>query len=845
MTERRPGNAVFLCIVLFFAIGTAFHFIRLDSFLKDALVTPLYFLVPTGVGLFVFSLFGAHRKLCGLIGGLRLALLSAFLGFSLITLSYVELNNRWLLAALFDPAYYTFYLMSVYGFYRTREIWAEADVREGARCILVISPALALAYYFSYMHFSPFPLRDIFQETNYMRVGLEFSKYGVLNLATGDTFMPLLHVSSGLLHRFYRFDLINGQWILPVYFCVFISLCYYCFLSSFISDRAAIIAALGLVVGIQFLVVNNTFMVGLALVFFSLLVSLNKDMTRALPVFIELAVGVALSVLFFKFRSTPSYTGTILPHLLAFLALMLAAASLNAPRLLGHAVVVLVLMIAPPYHRAAAGYMPMMFFIYGAYFAFFRMEIKDALMVKKRLLKKVAIYTFLAPILGAGLGITLVSAFPSISGVPTDIFNFVSTAIIGGTETPNEDLAMVTAEWLRAVPFAAHGLFVLIAALLFLKRRDERVVKFVDDNINALLFASVSFLAIMVLFYSPLPHAHRFLPFPTLLFLAVVALLLSHYSREYFTKGGSRARALLVPAAVLVYTLVAQALYRIPLREGDESSYVRALSPLAGLLIGLMLVAFVTLIITRRKTVAVVLVLAIALTGVMFDRFNAMAKLYIVSFGGELPESGVISHYTPLELGTAERLDEMLDSPDTLLFSDPATLGIFEARTGINGLYSSADLGQFIHAHYTKALKAILRSTFPPLDDEAVARWEGGAGDVMHMLAGFVEEGRGASPEAVYALQTRLGMPYEISPQHVPTREAWAEIYRDKVIWILTEKTVRWAYGEDTRYYPMDAPFSQEYIEKYVIPKFHVLINAENRVLVLMPKRPPTIALTK
>ena len=51
-----------------------------------------------------------------------------------------------------------------------------------------------------------------------MKGALEFSKYNILNIATGDTYMPILQVASGLLHRFYGFDLINGQWILtPIY----------------------------------------------------------------------------------------------------------------------------------------------------------------------------------------------------------------------------------------------------------------------------------------------------------------------------------------------------------------------------------------------------------------------------------------------------------------------------------------------------------------------------------------------------------------------------------------------------------------------------------------------------
>ncbi len=846
----KKNNYIFLTILSYYALTWIFFFYGAHSFMKDILIAPLYFLVPAGVGLFVFSFFETHRKLVGFIGGLRSILFSSFLGFSLITLTYTEINNRDVLAALFMPAYLIFYLLSVAGFYRTRELLTNTDVSQAVGCILLISPVLALAYYFNYMYLSPFPLRDIFMEAHFMKGALEFSKYDILNIATGNTYMPILQVGSGLLHRFYGFDLINGQWILPAYLCVFISLCYYCFLSSFISDRLTLNVSMGLAVGlvsICFSMSNNTFLAGLALVFFSLLVSLNKDKTGAIILFSELAVLAALSLIFYKLRRTPSFDGTTLPYLLVFLAFMLAVSYLNALRILSYAVIALALFIAPPYHRAASLYMPLMLVFYGVYFVFVRMKIKNGLAVKKLFMKRILLYFLLVPVLGIGLGSIIVKLQPSIFGLLADLLNYVSMAIVGQRISENEGLKAVTAEWLRFVPFAVHGLLMLLVIGLFLKRRDSRTMKFLESNLNPLLFILVSFLLLMVFYYSPLPRIHRLLPFPSLLFIALTALLFRYYYEGYSLTGRQPARILIIPAAMLAYTLAAQALYRIPMKDGDVSVYVKALLPLAGLLIAVMLIAFVALVLMRIKTVALVFALVLIFSGVMLDKFNIMAKLYFNSYGHELPDPGVISHYTRLELTTAESLGNRLDSPKTMLFSDPFTLGIFEARTGNNGFYTFENLGQFMLPVYVEHIKAVLREAFP--DDRsvpaAISRFDKGKSDRLKgLLDEFARDYKGAMTEARFALNRLTGVPRDYTAKGGEL--GWTkEEYKDNIIWILNEKTVRWAWRSDDHrkfpngevgYYPMNGAFSDEYLKRYIIPYFEVLHNSENKVLVLRLK---------
>ena len=60
-------------------------------------------------------------------------------------------------------------------------------------------------------------------------------------------------------------------------------------------------------------------------------------------------------------------------------------------------------------------------------------------------------------------------------------------------------------------------------------------------------------------------------------------------------------------------------------------------------------------------------------------------------------------------------------------------------------------------------------------------------------------------------------------------------LLKEKIIWILSEKSINWAYGE-VGYYPQNRPFDEGYINNYILPYFDILKNAENKVLILRLK---------
>ncbi len=117
---RKMAPTVYLALGIH-AIGLLFYFIRAESFIKDALIAPLYFIVPTGVGLFILSLIGVKKIINSGATRLQVVLLATFLGFVIVVLSFVELTiNRQ--QALTAFIYAIFYVISVIGYFWAREL---------------------------------------------------------------------------------------------------------------------------------------------------------------------------------------------------------------------------------------------------------------------------------------------------------------------------------------------------------------------------------------------------------------------------------------------------------------------------------------------------------------------------------------------------------------------------------------------------------------------------------------------------------------------------------------------------------------------------------------------------
>lgn len=834
----KKSNHIFHGILIYYSITYIFFFWRFDNFAKDLIIAPLFFMVPTGLGLLLFSIFNMHKKLLKFLTATQIALSASFLGFVFITLLYMQLNVMQLLQGVFLFLYPTLNLLSLHGFYNTREILQINDTfKSSLKTIAILSPLFFITYYFHFVHFSPFPLRDIFQDVHFMKGALELSKYRIINIATGDSYIPLLQVNWGVLNHFYNYNLINSQWILPIYAFLFNYLCLECFYSSIIKDRFILIFALGfaIIFPVQiFAVQNNHFVTSFALLLFSIMVNKNKDYTKAMPVVLELIGLCVLFLMLYFNREIPSASETFFPYLFYYFILMLFISFFNLNKLLPAAFVILMLFISPTLHRASVMFIPLVLVLYVIYFLNFKWLTTNNKQIKYSFFKKIVRYSFICIPSGILVGFLIAENCPSVNTFVKSFSDSIYFLMGGDGDYYPIGFIGIMSEWLRAVPPASHLLFFLLVIMIFIRVKVQHIGSaLIESDISYINFCFISILLLSAVFFSPIPHMHRVIPFISVIFFLCIAYMLKRIYQDIYLDSDSRAAKIIIPIVILAYTLIVKYIYDMPWKYEYTKSppYLSELSPIPEIGVAIMLLSFFFLLkfYKKKSYIAWSMTVVIIISGVAIDRFKMTTKLYENSYGLDFPEPKVISHYSMIELNTAKHLGSLIDHSGSLLWlmiSDPYTLGIFEAVTGTNGFYTFSNLG-VMKKEYEEKLKVIFRNIFPQLKDfstkSAINVDKNKIKNVLHLLTDFHEKNIGAMPEAQYFLYSRFG-------QHLNT-----DLFNKQLVWIVNEKTIKWAY-EDVGYYPQNKKIPNVYIRDYILPYFNIILNHDNRIFALTLK---------
>lgn len=838
----NKNNSLFYIIISYFALTFIFFFYKIDSFVKDIFIAPMFFLAPTGIGLVIFSLFDTHKKLLLTFTRLQLALCATFLGFLTISLVYAELNNRDLLAQAFPTLHPVIVLLSLIGFYRMREMMEINDsVKSFFRKTVIFLPLFLIAYYFTYIHFSSFPLRDIYMEVHLMKGAIELSKYFIVNPATGNTYFPLFQVHFGVLNYFYAYNLFNSHWISPFYLFFFQMLCYYCFYSSFIKDKFILNIALGLSIVTTSLMynTNNGYLLLLSLVLFSVLVSKNHGRSKALPVILELSAIGIFAIAAFLNRQIPSHSQTFLPYLLWYLIFILSLSYFNLIRLLPAAFVLLLLLIAAPYHKATALYLPVVLLMYAIYFITFQWDKIKIVTLEYPLLKRVGRYCVICTALIVLFGLIILKSWPSV-GIYFSKQLYSLYALFGGDGAySSAGFKGVLSEWGRTVPFALHLVFFLLMIEIFIffrKNLESLDYLFTEQDLRFLTFSMLSAGMLFIALFIPIPHMYRILFFPALMIFAMIGFMFKFYLNNYSHKGKYFTRILLIPIILIIYTIASKFVYNMPWKNGQiKSYYISMLYPIPEIALLLMLLLLIVLLLRQMASYRYYFFLIILMVGVSLDRFMLIAKLYENShtyFPYASSPPSVISHYSLIEFRTAEWLKKYLHSPEFTLISDPYTLGIFEAVTGNNGLYTFSNLGLMLKEQEDN-IKIFLKDIFPSLREYKRITNRGFLGrsdykiknqSALESLESLRINNKINTSEASYVIMKKIGM-----------KSVDMRLMKKEIIWIISEKTINWAYGE-VEYYPQNMPIDESYINNYVLPYFDILKNAENKVLILRLK---------
>lgn len=838
----------FLTIIFpYYFITSIFLFWKIDPFIKDIVVAPLFYLVPTGFGLLIVSLFKTHEKLLLFMTRMQLILCAYFLGFVFIPLFYLSVGNE-MLAGLFCFLYPLFQLLSLYGFYNTREMIHFKNISKYFLNVFAVLFLVFLpVYYFHFMHFARFPLRDLYQDIHFMKGAMELSEFYFLNTSTTSTYLPIIHVHTGLLNHFFGCDLIHLHWIMPFYSFFFHSLCLYCFYNSFIKDQYNLM--LVLVFSATFLdfftITNYQLTLSLSLVLFAVLAYKNRSQVNLLPVILEIAIFFLTAIFLYLNRRFPVEDKTFLPFLLAFLLLIFLISLFDIRRFLPALCIILMVSLAVPLHKGMILIIPIFFLLYVLYFICTQWQYLESSQLKYELSKKLTKHIVISLPAVLLFVIMVERTWPTAGSDIVSLLYPVYLALGGDGDYSHIGPIGILAEWFRKIPPAFHFLLLFLAVDFLIKYKKGKIrSKEVLEEIRAghIIFYALAVFVLFLTCFIPLPHFHRVCSLAAIVFFPLAGVFLNFNG---YRNSDSCYRSTAIPCTLIglaLYIVIAQYLYNMPWKhEFTISPYISKALLIFAIGTAIIFFSYIGLKFVHNPTSARILAIIIIVSALYVDKINITSKLYENSFGPTLPEPEVISHYSLLEYEAARSLNKALNSREFVLISEPYTLSIFQAITGNNGFYSFSNIG-VMKKEYEIELKAIFRYIFPQEENEHVKYFKNtnikksspknNMGEntncgqksvhILNLLHKFTETYPGACHEAINA-----------SPAVMTKFDS--ELMKKNIIWIVNEKTLAWAYGE-VGYFPQNKPLSTKYIRQYINPCFRTMLNVNNQILILSLK---------
>lgn len=839
--------SVLLAIAIYYVLTSIFLFWKIDSFAKDILVAPLYFVMPTGVGLFLFTQSGIHRRLAETIGVAALALTSTFVGIVAVTLLYQDLERMQQLSAWFPYVYPVLLMLSLSGYYRARSI-LEIDrsaLVSAARTLAWIAPVALLSYYFLFLKFSSFPLRDIFQETHFMKGAHELSRFQVLNPYITASYLSVIQVHLGLLNHFYKYDLINSQWILPVYAYFFHLGCYAVFFRTLVREISGVRLALALATGLgtMFFVENMIMLESMLLVFFAILVRMNVGVTpikdALSTVFWLLLLFVIYYVYFnYVFADHPVFSGIPSPYsglwviglLVFYLGSRLRISAATNPFFL---VFVAISMFGM--HRGILLFFPIILFLYLVHAAVFSGKTFGRDGLKHSLIRVIFVGFTLIAVIMLSIDYVLTTSQAENANWTSSIAIRIgevllrTPSMVGGGTGFNHSLV----EYLRASPplmlLVVFVLLLLYVAYPRLSRelRGDTNNADVDPTgdvrrvcLNQVLFFVLVIPVLALLVLSTIPYVYRGAFFPSILTIGLIASLFEFCRGAYLPVPSARPARfwvlLMVTSAITVHFVLYGFSGNL---AGNDNPYLEALFPLPQLgLLSLILLSAAIYFRRVGRTAAIAIVSVSIVIVVVMDTFNFKTMFYDKAYGPQVLESGVISHYTEQELEMGKMLRAL--PVKSLLVSDPYTLSILRAMTGLNSVYSFANINIVTEPELYRDIFQLI-SRLGEMDEQQ-------ARDQLYWLSDAIRTKTAAEGFYIWNKMHKKSQRDLMS----------ADQMYDYFIWVVNAKTFQWARGVDT-YYPDNTRLDDDFVahlERY----FNIFINLDNRVIAFKLKRSVT-----
>lgn len=627
----------------------------------SAVSAPLFYLVPIGVGVlglwrFRHSPWSAWLPITFLFG-------------AVVTTRMFEAAER---ARVLEPYYGVLVAAvaaaSLLGLAMLSAVATRVKLRWTAVWLAAIVAVPAYAY--CYFWVSAFPFTDLFQDVHPMKLAEEFARTRVLNGLDSGSYIPVKPVLNGMLISLFGYDQLAGVWALAPWTAVFRLLVAWqaSRLGRPCDNR---MLAFVLIAGLLFAfdVTNGMLCVFGAIVLLVLLVEFGEMFERrTVGALIALVLPIA-AYLFWRLLNPFPLLGGVMLIVVAVVAAMIARKQGPAGAMwLAASLVIILAGCLVPLHRGSMLFMPIVALASAAW------------VLRDRRWLLVAAIPIGAVALPAALGIAAVVMGASLLHVALPfsieerLLSIVGRLIGYGGAEMLLGLGVKNAliEWVQAVGpmiVLVIGVVLLWSIVTVSGRTLWRAPLFVVP------WALAAGLTCVIL--TGFPFAYRAMPFVCVFFAIALSVALPRLW-VYLKKP----RGVAVAAPLMLGLVYALAMAIPPL-----AAYVAFSLPLLFYSVVVAAIACGLLYwLPVPRAAALVAVLAALLS---IDRASERVALFPHAYGAPRGAT-VISHYGSAELDVATRLRDL--PPTTLVVSDPFTLSIIRARSGLNAPVSYSNL---------------------------------------------------------------------------------------------------------------------------------------------------------
>jgi len=817
----------------------------------------LFYLLPAGVGLVVLPPAATMSSI-----GLRKSehvLLAYFVGLMVVTLMVVvrERNSSpEMRAELFDPVVLDYALLGVgtYGWIRALREWRDLRGFDNfVRVAVWCSPLFVVPYTLTFLVFSRYPLTDLFQFTHIMKGAEEFAAFDRLNPFTADSYAPVIQPLLGSLLRLTGSSSLDAVWLAPLPAYLLRVAVLYVLATRLLRDASGAVIFVAILLPFFGLgALTNGDLAALGGVLLMALMMATLDRSHGSPI---VAWGLVASVIAVLVIST---IGTrLLPDWL-FLCLLLTGplaillSSYRSGVLAAFVTLGVATAAIAPLHRSTVLVVPAI--------ALSLAWARNPLLSRRGLQWMSISLLVIGVVLVAGVLIDHYGnlGFPD----PGKALTRVVDVVFGVSFSASQDAIFGTGAKVALFEIARSvGPLVALWSLLIMARcLSGRVNE--QDGGSLAMRADATWMAgcaLLVVLLLGLPFAYRAVFVPVILFAVLIAQHVAHMHRRDLVHAAASLAALVL--------IIATAEYAVPETSRAAEHYIDRAMP--AVLFSIMPIVGMIIMLMIRPAWARPALVLLLIWAVLFEKQVIRYHFFHYSFPGEPPpRSEPLSHYTAQDAKLAEWIREHYG--DGILISDPYTLAITRALTGLNSIVTFSNLDT-MNTHAAEELRQYLQGILQTGDVSTGHRNCGEWSEIARLLS------LGVSAESNYLLFEathralfgrdvlryfgyRAGLlPYSMRSPHdsaiVPGRHAWvmekeftngpdspSKVTRRsdrelKIITIINGRTIEWASGlfEGQRHDGADTLESGSSVREMLVARCNAAIGPGNSVILAHP----------